>query len=124
MAFSLGTLSTYTDGRADLVAKLVAKGQTTELVNIYPDVKSAVSIPTHSTTLYIQAGACGWAPSGTTTIGNLLLSVSLLMYAEELCVQTAEQYQLQWQIKSGSDGNDVDFAERFVDEKLAQLALV
>lgn len=124
MAFDLSTLSTYTNGYGqELVAKLVAKGQTSEVVNIHPDVKSAVSIPTHSTTLYLTAGSCGWNPSGSTVIGTMVLSVDPISYLEALCVQTAQQYQLQWETKAGTNGDDVNFAEKFMDEKLKQVAL-
>lgn len=124
MAFNLGTLSTYTNGYGqELVAKMVAKGQTSEVVTIHPDVKSAVSIPTHSTTLYLTAGACGWSPSGSTVMGNMVLSVDPISYLEQLCVQTLEATQLQWQIKAGSSGDDTAFIEYFMGEKIEQVAL-
>src|SRR4051812_13493143 len=114
MAFNLSNLSDYTNEYgADLIAKTVSQGQTIKNVTVQPGIKSADKINTYSSTIYLQAGACGWNSSGSTTLGQVTLTVDPIDMMDTLCVKDAEKKSLQWMIKPGSQGDDVSFAEKF-----------
>lgn len=125
MAFNLSALSNYTNEVGhELVAKMVANGNTADYVTIQPGIKSAMKIPVFNTTLFGTVQACGWTPSGTTTISQVTCTVTPLQLQDKLCLVDAETKFLQYQLAAGRAGlEDVVFAEKFVDEKLAQIKL-
>lgn len=125
MALNLNGLSNYTNEVGfDLIAKMVADTKTADFVTIQPGIKSSAKIPVFSTTLFGTAQACGWNPSGTTTITQVTCTVQPLQLQDSMCLVDAETKFLQYQLAAGRAGReDVNFAEQFVDEKLAQIKL-
>lgn len=125
MAFNLSGLSDYTNecGSA-LVNKMVAQGKTFQYITIQPGIKSAEKINLVSSTLGVVAGSCGWSPTASgSTVGQKTLTITSLQVQEAMCVKDAEKKSLQYLIAAGSKGDDISFAEKFIEEKVGQLAL-
>lgn len=123
MSLNVNDLTAYVNQeRLPLIRKMVLEGRTPSWVNVVPGVKSAASINILDTTLNLQTGNCGWANSGSTILSQVDLSVCVLKYQEDICLDLLEQYYLQVQMNPGSYNKDLPFEEIFVLNKVENVS--
>jgi hypothetical protein len=124
MAFSLGTLTAYVEeNKADLITKAILGAQTLGLgVDIRTGIKSASKIPVLESTVPFQAAACSFTSSGTTSITQVNLAVSDIMFQESFCLNDLNAYYTQKYLPAGSNVDSMSIAQNIIDRKIAQVA--
>ena len=123
MALDVSGLSVYTDeNKLDLIKKSILEGRTLEYVTIQPDIKSSATINIIDSTLVGQAGACGFASNGTTTLTQRTLSVAPIKVNESICVDTLESYYTQKMMNAGSYNDSIPFEQIFAEDKAEKIA--
>ena len=88
-----------------------------EWVNIQPGVRNAIGINKLVTNAVLQAGACGWTPSGTTTLSKRNLTVTDYMVQESLCDKTL-QPTLYGLLGKGANDENFSLETAYVDLKI------
>jgi hypothetical protein len=122
MALNLTALTAYTNEFAlDLIKEAVLKGRTTDLVNVQGGIKSAATINRLSTILNAQAGACGWNPTGSTTLDQRTITVCDIKINEAICLNDLEGFYTQVQMNPGSYNTEIPFEQLFSENKRDQL---
>jgi len=128
MAFSLGSLTAYTEqNEKQLVASSVLSSKTGSVIKagggILVDVKSSTTVNVMDTDAFFQSGsACGFNASGTTSFTQRTLTVGKIRVQEALCPRDLEAYYLQKALPAGSEYNDIIFAQEYLDRKVAKIA--
>ena len=124
MAFSLGTMTAYVEeNKADLITKAILGAKTLGLgVNIRTGIKSSAKIPVLESTVPFQASACSFNTSGTTTINQVSIAVTDIMFQESFCLNDLNQYYTQKYLPAGSINESLSIAQNIIDRKLAQVA--
>ena len=124
MAFSLATLTAYTDQqRLPLITKAVFSARTAALFTKQVGVKSAAALNLMDTDAALAAGtACGWTAAGTTTFSQRNVTVAPMKVQEALCPRSLEQYWMQTQLTQGSTYDGVPFEQAFAEQKALRIA--
>jgi len=124
MAFSLGTMTAYVEeNKADLITKAILGAKTLGLgVDIRTGIKSSAKIPVLESTVPFQASACSFNTSGTTTINQVSIAVTDIMFQESFCLNDLNQYYTQKYLPAGSINESLSIAQNIIDRKLAQVA--
>jgi len=123
MALDVSGLSVYTDeNKLDLIKKSILEGRTLNYVTIQPDIKTSATINIIDSTLVGQAGACGFASSGSTTLTQRTLSVAPIKVNESICVDTLESYYTQKMMNAGSYNENIPFEQIFAEDKADKIA--
>jgi hypothetical protein len=124
MAFSLGTMTAYVEeNKADLITKAILGAKTLGLgVDIRTGIKSSAKIPVLESTVPFQASACSFTTSGTTTINQVSIAVTDIMFQESFCLNDLNQYYTQKYLPAGSINESLSIAQNIIDRKLAQVA--
>ena len=123
MSLNVSDLSAYTNENLfPLIKKSVLGGRTSEFVTVQPGIKSSANINTINSSIYAAAGACGWAASGSTILGDETISVCPIKINESICLDTLEGYYTQVQMRPGSYNEEIPFAQIFAEEKAAQIS--
>lgn len=119
MAFDVSALSSYTTPANELTAKAINPGAIAKYSTVFPGIKSSQYInPNYSTVVFNSSTSCGFTPSGTTTVGQVSLSVDPISLQERFCVKDFDTKSLQNMLAAGSSGNDVQVVQKFMDEKV------
>lgn len=125
MSLDVTGLSSYTNENLfPLVKKAVLGGRTQEYVTVQPGIKSSATINTLNSTIYAQAGACGWEASGSTALGQESISVCPIKINESICLDTLEGYYTQVQMRPGSYNEEMPFEQIFSEEKAGQISAI
>lgn len=121
MGLSLSGLSAFTD--QDELKALVAtiyQPATAQILNsagqILKGIKSSKALPILNSTIYAQAGACGFTASGSSAITQRTITVANPMFMDSYCPKDLEPYFTQ---KGLSPGNPEDlgvFQSQITDE--------
>jgi len=108
MAFSVSSISTYTDQLAGkLIKKSVVTGPTLNLLtSIQYGVKGIQAINIITNTVVPQAAACGFTSSGSVAFSQRNISVTDLMIQESLCETTLEPYWMGMKMEQGAPDSD------------------
>lgn len=124
MAFSLGTMTAYVEeNKADLITKAILGAKTLGLgVDIRTGIKSSAKIPVLESTVPFQASSCAFNSSGTTTINQVSIAVTDIMFQESFCLNDLNQYYTQKYLPAGSINESFSIAQNIIDRKLAQVA--
>lgn len=130
MALNFSGLSAYTKQLVQpLLTSAVFEAKTQQLVKdggiILPGVKSAAAIPLMDTDAFFQTDACGFDPSGTTTISQRTVTVGKIKIEERICPKDLEAYFTQEALKAGStyeDFGNADFQAVYLAKKNARIA--
>lgn len=130
MALSFPGLSTYTKQNIKpLLTSAVFGAKTQELIKqggiIIPGVKSSVAIPLMDTDAVFQTDACGFDPSGTTSVTQRTISVGRIKLEERICTKDFESYFTQEALKAGSTYQDFgnrEFLAVYLAKKNARIA--
>lgn len=122
MALDLSGLSAYVkDNANNIVTEAVLGFKSKQYLTVQPGIKSSENITKLVTEASLQAGACGWSPSGTTTLSKRNLAVVAYKSQEALCSQDFNSTFLQIVANAGSHGEDIPLEERYVDNKVATI---
>ena len=115
------------ENATNIITKSLLGLTSNKYVTMQMGIKSSENLNTIITTASLQAGACGWSPNGTTTLGKRNIAVADIMVQEALCQKTLENYLYQLIAKAGAMNGAEDFVieEVFVAEKIktAQVAM-
>lgn len=130
MALSFSGLSAYTKQLVQpLLTSAVFEAKTQQLVKdggiIIPGVKSAAAIPLMDTDAVFLTDACGFDPSGTTTVSQRTVTVGKIKIEERICPKDLEAYFTQEALKAGStyeDFGNADFQRVYLAKKNARIA--
>ena len=118
MSLNVSALSTYTDETSgELIKKSIMEGNTSKLISVMPGIKSAKTLNRLASTLYMQAGACGFTDSGSTLLDQVTLTVTDIKINENICLNTLEDYYTQVMMRPGSYNEQIPFENIFADEK-------
>ena len=124
MAFSVGTLTNYTnEQKLPLIVKSVFGAKTISLMTPHTGIKSAEAINIMSSDAIFQAGGtCGFSSSGTTALTQRILTVGKIKVQEALCPKTLEAKWVQSQLPLGSMYDSIPFEQQLAEEKAAKIA--
>ena len=127
MAFVVNGLTDYTkEVKTDLLVKSMFSGKTASLLQgagqVIPGIKSAEILPILSSDVFFQADACGYSPSGTTTITKRTITVGKVKVEETLCPKTLETKYTQIGLAAGAPTDMGVFQEQIGNEKAAVIA--
>lgn len=118
MSLNVSSLSKYTDETSsDLIYKSIMSGNTAEMISVMPGIKSSKTINRLASTIYMQAGNCGFTDSGSTALDQVNLTVKDIKINENICLNTLEDYYTQVMMRPGSYNEDIPFVEIFANEK-------
>lgn len=125
MGLVVTSLTAFVDETGAIINKAVLGARTLKSgIRIEPGIKSSKNIHTLSSTLYAQANStCGFESSGSSTLGQVTLSVCPLKVNEDICIETLEGYYTQMMLKDGSYNESLGgFEAYFASEKAAALS--
>ena len=130
MALSFSGISAYTKQEiAPLLTEAVFAAKTQSLIKsggiLLPKTKSSVAVPKLATNANFQVDACGWNPSGTTTLSQATVTVGKIKMEETICPKDFEAYFSQEALKAGSTYEDfgwADFQTKFTEQKNKMIA--
>ena len=130
MALSFSGISAYTKQEiAPLLTEAVFAAKTQSLIKsggiLLPKTKSSVAVPKLATNANFQVDACGWNPSGTTTLSQATVTVGKIKMEETICPKDFEAYFSQEALKAGSTYEDFGWAEfqtKFTEQKNKMIA--
>ena len=130
MALSFSGISAYTKQEiAPLLTEAVFAAKTQSLIKsggiLLPKTKSSVAVPKLATNANFQVDACGWDPSGTTTLSQATVTVGKIKMEETICPKDFEAYFSQEALKAGSTYEDfgwADFQTKFTEQKNKMIA--
>jgi hypothetical protein len=130
MALSFSGISAYTKQEiAPLLTEAVFAAKTQSLIKsggiLLPKTKSSVAVPKLATNANFQLDACGWDPSGTTTLSQATVTVGKIKLEETICPKDFEAYFSQEALKAGSTYEDfgwADFQAKFTEQKNKMIA--
>ena len=130
MALSFSGISAYTKQEiAPLLTEAVFAAKTQSLIKsggiLLPKTKSSVAVPKLATNANFQVDACGWDPSGTTTLSQATVTVGKIKMEETICPKDFEAYFSQEALKAGSTYEDFGWAEfqtKFTEQKNKMIA--
>lgn len=130
MALSFSGISAYTKQEiAPLLTEAVFAAKTQSLIKgggiLLPKTKSSVAVPKIATNANFQVDACGWNPSGTTTLSQATVTVGKIKMEEAICPKDFEAYFSQEALKAGSTYEDfgwADFQKKFTEQKNKMIA--
>ena len=130
MALSFSGISAYTKQEiAALLTEAVFAAKTQSLIKsggiLLPKTKSSVAVPKLATNANFQVDACGWNPSGTTTLSQATVTVGKVKMEETICPKDFEAYFSQEALKAGSTYEDFGWAEfqtKFTEQKNKMIA--
>ena len=130
MSLSFSGLTAYTKQEiAPLLTEAVFSAKTQELIKsggiLLPKTKTSVAIPKMTTNANFQLDACGWNPSGLTTLSQATVTVGKIKLEESICTKDFEAYFAQEALKAGSTYEDFGWAEfktKFVEQKNRYIA--
>lgn len=122
MALNLDGLADYIkDNANNIVTEAVLGFTSKQYVTLQPGIKSSENITKLVTEASLVAGACGWSPTGTTTLSKRNLAVSPYKSQEALCSEDFNRTFLQVLANAGSIGEDIALEETYVDAKIAAI---
>ena len=130
MALSFSGISAYTKQEiAPLLTEAVFAAKTQSLIKsggiLLPKTKSAVAVPKLALNANFQVDACGWNPSGTTTLSQATVTVGKIKIEETICPKDFEAYFSQEALKAGSTYEDfgwMEFQAKFTEQKNKMIA--
>jgi len=122
-AFVVSDLEAYTNENTGLVATALYKATTISAgIEVLPGQKGNILLNRVGHTLSLQAAACGWSASGSTTLDQTPVSVCSIDYKEALCPKTLEPKWYGQLMKNGSNPETFPFAEYIINDKADALS--
>jgi len=130
MAFSLGSLGAYTKQSIEpLLMAAIFDAKTQGLIKsqgmVLTGVKGPQSLPIMETDAFFQLDACGYTPSGTTTITQRTITPGKVKVEETLCPKDMEAYFTVEALRAGStyeDFGNADFEAAYLQRKNERIA--
>lgn len=130
MAFSLGSLGAYTKENIEpLLMAALFEAKTQDMIKskgvVLTKVKGPQSMPILETDAAFQLDACGWNPSGTTTITQRTITPGHIKLEETLCPKDLEAYFTVEALRAGStyeDFGNADFEAAYLSRKNERIA--
>jgi len=121
MAFNVSALTGWVNENSQtLLTQALLGNQTAQLITILPGVKYKQTLKYLDTDLLLQAGGCGYATSGTTTLSDKEVSVVSLKVQETLCPEDLNTTSMQLSMKPGYN-TSIPFEQQWSDRKVKQL---
>jgi hypothetical protein len=125
MSFDLTGLAAYTDEHAiDLIKRSTLRGRTLDLIQIQPGIKSSAEINILDSDLVLQAGACGFGASGSTTLTQRTIAVDKVKINEAYCLDDLESFYVQKLMRPGSYNEDNPIEQIWAEEKAEKIQAV
>lgn len=121
MGFSVSSLSSYTDKATNILTSKVLFSNRTDLFSLEDDVQGSKYINTVAATLYRQAGSCGLSESGTTTWGQVILTVKPVAYSQRFCYEDLQAKALKIERQSIAKGAEPMVEEALINEFVNQV---
>ena len=122
MALDLTGLNSYTDESSEMIRKGVLAGNTPNIIGLLPGVKETKQIRTMASDVIVQLGHCSFNASGTTVLGNTLMTTVECNVAENICPADLNGFYEQTQLKPGSYNQEIPFEELYLTEKMEKLS--
>lgn len=121
MAFNVSALTGWVNENSQtLLTQALLGNQTAQLITVLPGVKYKQTLKYLETDLLMQAGGCGYNPSGNTTITDKEVSVVSLKVQETLCPEDLNKTSLQLSLRPGYN-TSIPFEQQWGDRKVKQL---
>jgi len=118
MALDLTSMTKYTDEMSGaLIKEAILTGRTVDMVTVQGGVKHSATVNRLSSALALQAGACGWSASGTTTLDQRTIAVDAIKVNEAICLNDLEEYYTSVMMNPGSYNEDIPFEQIFAENK-------
>jgi len=131
MAFDVSAISAWTDelgDKSDFILKPILAAKTLQVltgVDKRMGIKGhTIKIPTFETTTpWANGSACGFTPSGTTTVGQISLTTVPVTIQESICLKTLEGYFTQKLLPANDRPETFQLLDMWTGRKMEQVAL-
>jgi hypothetical protein len=112
-----GIVDYIKENPTEIATEAVLGLRSLDYLTIQPGVRSSIKVNKLVTDAVLQAGGCGWSPSGTTTLSQSVLVVTDYKVQEELCDEDfmPKIYQL---IGKGANDENFSLETAYVDSKV------
>lgn len=118
MGLDLSNLTEYTDENSmALIKESVMGGRIFDYATLQADVKHKSAINILSSDIVGQAGGCGWAADGSTTLSQRELEVSPIKINEAICPDELEKVWAMKIMNSGSTHEALPFEQLYAEDK-------
>lgn len=124
MAYDATALTNFVKENAEqIIVRALMGMNTAKHVTIQPGVKSSLALTQLDPDATLQAGSCGWTPSGTTTLTQRTITVADIMNQEALCTKDLESKFLQLEVAAGAVAGqeDMPLEEMYINQKIKLL---
>lgn len=122
MALNVSAITGYVAANEkNLIAKAILMGDTAKMVNFQPGVKGTSAINLLSVDAAIQAGACGWSPSGTSTVSKREIKTGQMKVNIPFCDKDLLTTSLSYDVKVGVGDKNLPFEEMFIQENVKSI---
>lgn len=123
MGFNVSTLTDYVNEQnLPLLKKATLSTPTQGLINVMTGVKGTSALNIIDSTPVIQAGGCGWSPSGDTAFTQRQITVNPLKVEMALCPQDLESKWMNYQVRNGGVENPLPFEQEITESIAVKIA--
>lgn len=123
MAFSVSTINDYVNANVnELVGKAVLGAKTISVAAVQSGVKGSMYLNNLISAPFLQAGGCGWTPSGTTTVSRREIDSALIKVNETWCDKDLVNTYMEYDLKLAAGQKTLPFAQSFIDQNIKMIA--
>ena len=119
MGLNVSAITNYVAANEkQLLAKAILMGDTSKLLNFQPGVKGSANINLLTVDPTIQAGACGWSNSGTSTVSKRTIVTGQMKVNQAFCDKDLLSTSLSYDVKVGVGEKKLPFEEMFIQQNV------
>lgn len=123
MAFDISALTEFKNENTGLVQELIFKPTTIASgIDVIVGQKGTFKLNNLSSDIYLQASACGWTVSGSTTFGQQEVVLKTIDFKEALCAKTLTSKWMSQVMRDGSNPEELPFEKFILDSKVKGVA--
>jgi len=116
--YDLTALPAYIDENAKNIVYECIQGLDMETLTVQPNVKDSMNLNKIVGAATLQAGGCGWSPTGTTTLEQRTISVTPYKVQEENCNEDFVNTFAQVLMGAGASDESIPYEKVYVDYKV------
>lgn len=121
MSFTVSSLTAYSEKATQILTSKLLFSNKIDLFSLEDNIQGSKYINTVSATLLRQAGTCGTAQSGSTTFGQVTLSVFPISYKLQNCFEDLYAKGLTIERQAIAKGADVMVEDALTNEYVKQI---
>jgi len=121
MSLNIAAITPYVKENAkNIISRSILGMESLKYLTVQPNIKSSENLTNIVTQASLQAGSCGWSPSGVTTLGKRTITVTDIMSQESICMKILENTLFQLIATAGTIAGNENFVleQAYMDNKI------